>query len=584
VRNVTFNPPSLILIRCLASLLVVLSVVVPLAPATGHTQSDEVAELGLTISASAELWSPDGGDAVNSLVVRAQLANQTERDLRGLSLRFNAPALTRVAEWWSDDPSEIVAFNGPAVTWAVDDLPSGTESGSIALRLVPSAGANGAVIFRKVSLQPTIVGLPSGVATSLPELRLNGLWGETGLRRTVVPSGLTIFTRERPDTTTVAIRVGVRAGSRDEDEITRGGSHWLEHAHFLGTVQRASGVVDDDITNVGGDSNASTGWEATDYWDLVPAEHFDVSLDWLADILQNSTFPRDRFDRERRVVFEELKMRDDTPSTRAFDEFIRTAFLHSPLRQHPAGTIESVQNIPIETILAYRAQRYVTGNMAVAASGNLHHDEAVSAIAAAFSALPRGPWAERTVVHEPIQTEPRLIEVGDGTGSAQIRLGWPVPGDDSDDSPAFSILDDTLSTTGRRLVEEIRERRGLVTAVDSAYYSFSDAGLMMLSATTRVENVDEVVELLLDEINRIRDGDIDESDVQASLRAMRGRKALDDETNRDQTYRATIEVSTTLDSYDEYLARLESVTPADVQRVTRQYLDPDNYTLVIVRP
>jgi predicted Zn-dependent peptidase len=105
----------------------------------------------------------------------------------------------------------------------------------------------------------------------------------------------------------------------------------------------------------------------------------------------------------------------------------------------------------------------------------------------------------------------------------------------------------------------------------------------MLNATTRVENVDEVIDLLLAQIQRLRDGDVTDDEVRASLRANAGRRALDDETNQNQTGRADTEVSGVLDSYDEYQARLSTVTAADVQRVAQTYLGPDNYVLVIVR-
>lgn len=225
-----------------------------------------------------------------------------------------------------------------------------------------------------------------------PVLRLNGLWGAGGLRRTVLPTELTVFTRERPETPTVSLMMAVRAGTWDEDDVTSGGSHWLEHAFFLGTPTRPSNrAIFGAIQNVGGQINASTSFEWTNYFNTVPAEEFDLALDVLSDQLLNSTFRPEAFDRERQVVFEELKRRNDTPGTLAWDEFYRLVFQVSPLRRDPGGTIESVQTIPIETILAHKDKHYVAANMAVAAVGNVTHDEAVAKIERAFTALPAGP-------------------------------------------------------------------------------------------------------------------------------------------------------------------------------------------------
>src|SRR5207253_7356447 len=121
------------------------------------------------------------------------------------------------------------------------------------------------------------------------------------------------------------------------------------------------------------------------------------------------------------------------------------------------------------------------------------------------------------------------------------------------------------------------------SSVGSTYIDFSDAGALMLNASTRVADVDEVIALLLAQIQRLRDGDVTDDDVRASLRANAGRRALDDETNQDQTQRADTEVAGVLDSYDEYQARLNTVTAADVRRVAQTYLGLDNYVVVIVR-
>lgn len=546
----------------------------------------EIAGLLVTLSATAEEVHalPEGSAG---LVVRITLANQSGRDLAGLSLRASVPAGTRASGSWLRQPGEGAGTLAEAeVSWSGLALRGGERLGPFAFRLVPVEGADGARVFRGAWVRPEVSWSgPTSSRAEGPALRLNGLWGEAGLRRTLLPSGLTVFTRERPDTPTVSIRAAVRAGSRDEDDQTSGGSHWLEHAFLLGTRRRPTAqAVWNEIAAVGGVSNASTSWEYTDFWHLVPAEHFELALDVLADQLLNSTFAPEAFDRERRVVFEELKLRHDRPEVRATDEFLNLVFTVSPLRRHPAGTIQSVQSIPIETLLAYKERHYTSSNMAIAAVGNLRHDEAVARIEQAFAGLPRGAFNERPRTPEPPQIEPRRLEIGQDARSAELRLGWPAPGDDDDDSVALYVLNDILTNTGRRLSEEIRDRRALASAISSSYLVFSDAGAFVISATTTADKVDEVVERTLAEIRRAREGEVTDEEVAASLRAIAGRRALSDEPNQAQTGRAPLEVVGVLDSYDEYLARLRQVSAADVGRVARQYLDPDAYTLVVVRP
>lgn len=548
---------------------------------------------GLLVTAAATAAAvPDAGRAATAgnLVVELTLTNAAGADLSGIELRSQVPAGTRVsASWQGGRERNPAALSGRGdapqmVRWSGISVRRGERLAPFTFRLTPAPGADGATVFRDAVLQPSVGNAPSSVQVVLPQLPLIGLWGEDGLRRTVLPAGLTVITRERPDTETVALRLAIRAGSRDEDDATSGGSHWLEHAYFLGTETRPNAqAISDAIAAVGGATNAATSWEYTDYWKLVPADAFELALDVLADQLLHSTFRTEAFERERRVVFEELKQRNDAAGTRAFDEFIQATFQESPLRRHPAGTIESVESIPIPVILAHRDRLYRTGNMAIAAVGRLRHAEAVARIEAALGALPRGPRSDRPATPEPVQRAPRRLEFGDGTRLAEVRLGWPAPGDLDADSAPLYVLVDVLGVTGRRLTEAIRDRRALATSVSPAYLAFSDAGALTVTASTEPQQVEEVVRLAVDEVRRVRDGEVGSEDVAASLRAIAGRRAISEELNQAQAMRAIGEVSGTIESHDEYLARLRRVTADDVRRVARTYLDPASFTLVVVR-
>jgi zinc protease len=541
----------------------------------------------VTAAATAEDVTPDAPEASGGLLVGIALHNRTGGDATGVRLRLPVPAGTRVDAPAGGAAPPVVTADGvaPAVTWTGIGVGAGERAGPFSCRLVPAPGEDGAAVFRRAAGTPEVTwpGAAPGAVVA-PTLRLNGLWGESGLRRTALPGGLVVLTRERPETATVSLMLGVRAGSRDEDDATSGGSHWLEHAHFLGTARRPSNqALFAPVQNTGGQMNASTSFEWTNYYNTVPAEEFDLALDVLADQLLNSTFPRAAFDRERQVVVEEVKRAYDDPASRATREFLKLVFQVSPVRREVLGTPESVGSIPIETILAYRDRLYVAGNMALAAVGSLQHDAAVAKIEAAFGALPRGPRHERPRTPEPVQSTPRRLDLGDGGRLAEIRLGWPAPGRDDPDWPATVILQDVLGTTGRRLTEEIRDRRALATAIGPGYSVFSDAGAFFVGATTQPGNVEPVIGLALAEVRRLRAGQVTDEDVGTSLRAIAGRRALGDEFNQAQAGKAVAEVAGTLDSAAEYLAQLRPVAAADVQRVARTYLDPDAYTLVVVR-
>ena len=122
-----------------------------------------------------------------------------------------------------------------------------------------------------------------------------------------------------------------------------------------------------------------------------------------------------------------------------------------------------------------------------------------------------------------------------------MRFGWPAPGDLAADAAPMNILEEILGATGRRLTEEIRDRRALATSISPSYLAFHDAGALLIGASTQPQNVDEVVRLALDEVRRLRDGAVSQEDIAASLRALAGRRALSGELNQNQATRAILE-------------------------------------------
>jgi predicted Zn-dependent peptidase len=557
----------------------------PVAPTADAASGTTATGMLVTLSATADDLEvmPEGG-----LVIRITLENRTGADAGAVEVRAPLPQRTVLVAAWQGSPGQNApAVAGDTLRWGPLSVANGARTEAFTYRVAPAPGADGAVIFRGATLQPVVTWeTPAREEARPPVLLLNGLWGDRGVRRTVLPTGLTIFTVERPESQTFAIRMAVRAGSRDEDAVTRGGSHWLEHAFFLGTPRRPGNEeIFNTILNVGGNINASTFFEWTDYYNTVPAEHAALSLDVLSDQILNSTFPRDRFDRERRVVAEEIRRDIDIPDFRADIEFYQLLFQVSPIQQDPLGTVQSVADIPIETILAYRAQRYVTGNTTIAAAGRLQHDEAVAQIAAAFAPLPVGPRAVRPPVPEPIQTEPRRREIGQGTRVATIRVGWPVAGDDNlDELAALAVLEDILGATGRRLLSSLPRTNAPPGSYTPFYDIYADTGAFYFDISTRADGAQDAVNGVLSVIEGVRAGAIiTETDVQESIRALIGRRALTGETSLGLTLRSRAEASGELESYLEYVARLQPVTAEDVQRVARKYLDTRNFTLVVVR-
>jgi predicted Zn-dependent peptidase len=406
------------------------------------------------------------------------------------------------------------------------------------------------------------------------------------VERTVLPNGMVVLTKERPDPDSVAINIAVRAGSRDEDEATSGAAHFMEHMFFQGTPRRPTAFdVDQPITTRGGSLNASTGWELINFNAVVRSADFPTAIDVLSDILINATFDAVALEKERRVVLQELNARLNSPSTRASDTFFQTVFAGHPARHLPGGNRDTVLSISRDTLMDFRQRWFVANNMVVAVVGNVRHDDVVAQVDAAFRDMPVHPLPPRPAVVRSFPTEQTLLRVNAGTSQAQVLLGVPAPTLTDPDRYAIDVLDAVIDDAGRRLFTEIRDRRGLAYSVGSGVIRLTDAGVWVASAGVDADNVELVTELILAEMRRLRDDPLTSQELDEARGYLEGRSVLGLETNLGQARRfSSQEALGVREPIAEYLDSIRAVTADDVQRVARTYFDLENYTLVVVEP
>ena len=134
-----------------------------------------------------------------------------------------------------------------------------------------------------------------------------------GVRREVLPNGLTLLVQRDSSAPAVAVVTHVKAGFFDEPDRWQGISHVLEHMFFKGTPTRGVGAVARETKGAGGYLNASTSYDRTEYYVVLPARNLAKALDIQADALRNSTIEADELARELQVIIQEAKRKRDTP-------------------------------------------------------------------------------------------------------------------------------------------------------------------------------------------------------------------------------------------------------------------------------
>lgn len=313
-------------------------------------------------------------------------------------------------------------------------------------------------------------------------------------------NGLRIAVDEIKTVETVCIAVFVDTGSRNEVKANNGISHFLEHMAFKGTKTRNAKQIAQDFDDIGGRINAYTSREKTVYYVKVLKKDAKFATEFLADILQNSTFEQEELEKERGVILQEIAMTNDTPDDIIFDYFQETAFSNQPLGRSILGPISNIKKFKREDFQNYIAQQYNNSNIAVVASGNIKESEFVKYVENSFTNLSKNK----------VKT-PQIGQYQGGMFKKQKKLEQTnlVLGFDG-----ISYLDKNyykcqlLSAIlgggmSSRLFQEVREKRGLAYSIYAFNYAHCDSGVFGIYSATSPNKTNELVEVTLEELQKV---------------------------------------------------------------------------------
>jgi predicted Zn-dependent peptidase len=404
------------------------------------------------------------------------------------------------------------------------------------------------------------------------------------ITRTRLDSGLRVVTEALPELRSVTLGAWVGSGARDEADREWGASHFLEHLLFKGTEERSAREIAETIESGGGEMNAFTTHEQTVFYVRVPDAQLETALGVLGDVLWRPAFRPDEIESERRVILEEIGMRDDTPDDLVHDLFSNAMFPAHPLGREVIGSEESINGMKREKIVDYHAAHYRPANVVLAAAGNLTHDDVLALVDAHFPGT-NGSRPERAHPDPAPPVAKSVVE----RDCEQVHLVTGVralPANDPD-RYALTVVNQVLGGgMSSRLFQEIRETRGLAYSVFSYSASFDEAGYFAVYTGTAPEHVDEVLDVVDAELTSlVRDG-LSQSELDAAKGHLVGSLSMSLETSASRMRRLgrAEMVEGDVPSLDELVARIEAVERTDVGRIIERVFADTPRSLAIVGP
>jgi predicted Zn-dependent peptidase len=403
--------------------------------------------------------------------------------------------------------------------------------------------------------------------------------------RHTLDNGLRVLTSNLDHAQSVTCMVMLAAGARYETPDTNGIAHFSEHMFFKGTERRPTARdIAGEIDAIGGEFNAFTGKEYTAYYVKCAAEHRDVALDVLADMLRNSRFDAEEIDREKGVIIEEMNMYFDTPRDYIGGVYEQLLYGDQPLGWDIIGRKETVRNATRDTFMGYLDRWYKPSRMVVGIAGRIG-DDAVERVQELLGDLADGPTGEP----EPARgyQDERVSVFTKQSDQAHLILGVPSYPIMHPDRYALQMVSTVLGGgMSSRLFTEVRERRGLAYYVFGTNHSYTDAGSLYSQAGVDINRLDEAVTTIASELKNIAAEPVPADELEKARSFTKGRFVLNLESPQGLILFGVRKEVTEGRAPDpeEVLADIDAVTAEDVQRVAHELITSDQLRLAVIGP
>lgn len=405
----------------------------------------------------------------------------------------------------------------------------------------------------------------------------------------------------------VNISSWVKTGSINENDENNGISHFLEHLMFKGTHKHKAGYFDKTLESKGAIVNAATWKDYTFYYVTLPqgpdGEYFKLAIELHADMMLDPVIPEEEIGvafnlgddsvpqkRERHVVIEEIRMRQDQPWTKIYNSTNKNMYTNHPYKRDVIGFPQTIASIPRETILEYYRTHYTPNNITTIVAGDFNHEEVLEKVCKEFDFKGRENYNNPKQVLDTPVTEEKYIELKGKINTGFSITGWLGPvAREVKDNIGLEIINIVLgegqsSRLYQNLIEQAKEPIFNVVATD--YYSFKDGGNFFVQANFKADKKEEALKLIKDEIQKILNKDMTQKEFEKAKKKLKVRFAQGAETVSEiaESIGYYMTVCDDLDLAESYLNDLENFTLEEANKTAQKYLQLQNSVTTVLLP
>jgi zinc protease len=413
-----------------------------------------------------------------------------------------------------------------------------------------------------------------------------------GVKKTVLDNGLTVLTKEVHTAPVVSVQVWYKVGSRNEVKGENGISHQLEHLMFKGTTARPVqfGRL---FSALGSQFNAFTSYDETAYFGTVQRDRLEALLTLEADRMENSLVGSEQLTSEKRVVISELQGYENSPGYRLSRAVMRDAFPNRAYGLPVGGTKADVEKFTVEQVRNYYQTYYSPENATLVITGDFATEPVLKVVKETYGKLAkrsqqgnaRGNVAPSSPVAATTKKAPIVLK--QPGSAALLQAVYPLPDIKHPDVPAIDVMDAIL-TGGRssRLYQALVES-GLASSVSGGAAELIEPGWYEINATAAPgQELSKIAQVLQESLGKLQQQPVTTEELTRAKTQLQASYILGNQDITSQAsqlgYNQTIAGDYRF--IEQYLAAIAKVTPAQVQKVAKTYLNPAKQTIGFFEP
>jgi len=410
---------------------------------------------------------------------------------------------------------------------------------------------------------------------------------DQGLHQTVLPNGLTVLTELLPGVRSIAAGVWVRTASAHEARSKMGVSHLLEHMVFKGTERRTARQLALELEVRGGQLDAYTSRDHTNYQAHVLDEDLSRALDVLTDLTRRPLLREDDLTLERNVVLEEIATVEDTPDDLVYELFHDRLWPDHPYGYSILGTPETVRQLSARDLQTVHDAGYYPGNSVIAVAGRLDHDQVLALLEREGWFAGDTPEPPRPAVAPKAAERGREHRVERDTAQVHLVFG-------SDTFPyrdkrrfALSIITNVFGGgMSSRLFQRVREELGLAYGIYAYQQFMQSAGVAGVYVGTQPATADQAAEAIRAEYTQLAREGLSEDELVAGRQQYRGQVmlSLESPVSRMNRLAAFALYGQPYRPLDTILAEIDAVKREDVAEIAAEFFSPERQTVVRLGP